>query len=361
MTIAQGWYEDPWDAAHFRWWDGLAWTQHRQPRQAPVPTPAPVMTVAAPAAVATRAPAATFPAMATATSEVRAPESVTTAEQATRRPRTGGTALPDLRLRVPAQAMLERLGETHGLGHLPVGARARDLKIDTPARVNYLGVTGERQVAEILTGLPSDWTVLHSVPTGASTGNIDHIVIGPAGVFTIKVRHHPDANIALRDMVLTANGQVQHCLPSTVNDSRRAAKELSDAVGFPVPATGVLVFVGVKNLDDTSRAGQAGALLWRDEDLLQELAKAPRVLDPERLAAVAAAAARPETWHVRPRLHSDVTPLVRDFDLFEQAIALADKRSKVGVRLVIIGGATVLVAGVAYFAWPYVSGLLGLG
>ena len=39
MTVAQGWYADPWDAAHYRWWDGIAWTDHRQP----VPAPAPVV------------------------------------------------------------------------------------------------------------------------------------------------------------------------------------------------------------------------------------------------------------------------------------------------------------------------------
>jgi hypothetical protein len=43
-TIPAGWYSDPTDAEQLRWWNGSAWTQHVQPRPAPV-EPAPVQTV----------------------------------------------------------------------------------------------------------------------------------------------------------------------------------------------------------------------------------------------------------------------------------------------------------------------------
>lgn len=42
---AAGWYQDPTDATHYRWWDGAAWTENRAPMQAEaapvaaVPTP----------------------------------------------------------------------------------------------------------------------------------------------------------------------------------------------------------------------------------------------------------------------------------------------------------------------------------
>jgi hypothetical protein len=30
-TVAAGWYQDPDDSTQVRWWNGLAWTDHRAP------------------------------------------------------------------------------------------------------------------------------------------------------------------------------------------------------------------------------------------------------------------------------------------------------------------------------------------
>ncbi len=40
-TIPAGWYQDNYDAGLLRWWDGIQWTPHAQPRPAPVPGPGP--------------------------------------------------------------------------------------------------------------------------------------------------------------------------------------------------------------------------------------------------------------------------------------------------------------------------------
>jgi hypothetical protein len=52
------------------------------------------------------------------------------------------------------------------------------------------GAVGEEQVGGILDGLPSaDWRVIHDASFGH--GNVDHILIGRAGVFTIETKSHP--------------------------------------------------------------------------------------------------------------------------------------------------------------------------
>lgn len=49
------------------------------------------------------------------------------------------------------------------------------------------GFRGEQKVGRILDGLaPSGWLTLHEVASGR--GNIDHIAIGPSGVFAIETR-----------------------------------------------------------------------------------------------------------------------------------------------------------------------------
>jgi hypothetical protein len=52
------------------------------------------------------------------------------------------------------------------------------------------GALAEEQVGGLLDGLPQErWRVVHDATLGR--GNVDHIVIGPPGVFTIETKSHP--------------------------------------------------------------------------------------------------------------------------------------------------------------------------
>lgn len=48
------------------------------------------------------------------------------------------------------------------------------------------GIRGEEAVADALAGLPSSYWVLHGVSTGH--GDVDHVVIGPTGVFALETK-----------------------------------------------------------------------------------------------------------------------------------------------------------------------------
>jgi hypothetical protein len=52
------------------------------------------------------------------------------------------------------------------------------------------GATGEEHVGDLLDSLEGDgWHVIHDASLGR--GNVDHILIGPAGVFTVETKSHP--------------------------------------------------------------------------------------------------------------------------------------------------------------------------
>jgi hypothetical protein len=52
------------------------------------------------------------------------------------------------------------------------------------------GASGEEQVGAVLDELPREhWTVIHDASLGH--GNVDHIVIGRAGLFTVETKSHP--------------------------------------------------------------------------------------------------------------------------------------------------------------------------
>lgn len=51
------------------------------------------------------------------------------------------------------------------------------------------GASGEENVGRVLDGLrDSGWFALHDVTLGR--GNIDHVLVGPAGIFTIETKSH---------------------------------------------------------------------------------------------------------------------------------------------------------------------------
>jgi hypothetical protein len=386
VTIAQGWYEDPSDAAHFRWWDGLAWTQHLQPRQAePAPTASSVMTVAAPAVVveapayvtsaapaaAASAPVARFPwemaaaSGAAAVATVIAPvvpvrqvaqaqrvapvETVRAAAQLQVPTRTG----PDLRTRVPAQALLERLADLQAIGGFALDIDYHKVRISDDARSWYLGALGERRVGKLLQQLGSEWTVLNSVPVGSSTSDIDHIVIGPGGVFTINTKNHSGATVWVRGHGLMVNGQKQRYLAHTTHEAQRAAKKLSQATGIRVPVTGVLAFVGLKKLDirEAPHAEGVGIALWHERELVKRLTNSPRVLDQQQLQAIVAVANNPHVWHVRPRPQRDVSALERDFEVLERGVRHQDR---IVARRKVLAG-TIIPVGLAAVAFGLVA------
>ncbi len=52
------------------------------------------------------------------------------------------------------------------------------------------GARGEEHVGELLDGLAEEsWRVIHDASLGH--GNVDHIAIGPAGIFTVETKSHP--------------------------------------------------------------------------------------------------------------------------------------------------------------------------
>jgi hypothetical protein len=52
------------------------------------------------------------------------------------------------------------------------------------------GARAEEQVGGLLDSLPEErWRVIHDATLGR--GNVDHIVIGPPGIFTVETKSHP--------------------------------------------------------------------------------------------------------------------------------------------------------------------------
>ncbi|GAA5198108.1 hypothetical protein GCM10023346_34480 [Arthrobacter gyeryongensis] len=231
--------------------------------------------------------------------------------------------------RVPGQAVIaellavrerdaprSRLGRVFGLDPLTADSRPW-----------YTGAVGELAVARVLARLGPEWTVLHAVPVGAGTSDIDHVLIGPAGVYTVNTKNHSNQRIWVAGRTLMVAGTKQRYLPNAMHEAARAAKLLSAAAGLAVEVTGVLVFVEPKGI--TVRERPESIPVLSDGQLLRWLNRRRPVLTPEQLARIVAVAGLPGTWHRDPAAPGDAVALQRGFAALRTEVVGARRRRAV--------------------------------
>ena len=71
---------------------------------------------------------------------------------------------------------------------------ARVLGVHTEERAWRIGADGEERVAAQLAKVAKKdprWRFLHAIPVGDRGSDIDHLLIGPGGVFTVNAKNHP--------------------------------------------------------------------------------------------------------------------------------------------------------------------------
>lgn len=210
----------------------------------------------------------------------------------------------------------------------------------------YKGALGEIAVGGILKSLGPEWTVLHAVPVGAGTSDIDHVLIGPAGIFTINTKNHAGQPIWVGGQVLMVAGKKQRHIYNASYEATRAGNLLSKRSGQVVRATGVIVLVSPKRLNIKQRP--SSVVVITDRQLLRWLSHLPQVLSAREMVAVRAAAVLPETWHRGPIYLGDPAALSLEFAALHGQVVSA-RRRRVGWIVVLIFGAPVVLATLSTF------------
>lgn len=215
----------------------------------------------------------------------------------------------------------------------------------------YVGALGELEVARRLESLGPGWVVLHSVPVGTGSSDLDHVVIGPAGVFTINTKHHRGQTVWVASKRILVNGQRTEHLRNAAFEAKRTAKLLSAAASTSVEVTPIIAIVGAKRM--TVRERPTDAVVLRETDLVRWLRRRPAVLTPEMVQHVAAVATQPGAWariaEAEPADHGA-------FDQLRRAIASARRRRTAWVLAGLAGLILAVVGG--YPAWPDAVGAL---
>lgn len=175
---------------------------------------------------------------------------------------------------------------------------ARVFAAKTEERAWRIGASGEETVGAKLEKLTGDgWRVLHSVPVGGRGSDIDHVLIGPGGVFTVNTKTHPGKQVWVSPRQIRINGQPVPYLSNSRYEASRAERLLTRACRFPVSVKPALVFLtGTYFPNVTIKERPDDVLILDRTDIPGAFKRAQRQLHPEQVGAVFEMARRDTTW-----------------------------------------------------------------
>jgi hypothetical protein len=174
---------------------------------------------------------------------------------------------------------------------------ARAIGVHTDERAWRIGADGEERVAAQLAKVVKKdprWRIIHAIPVGTRGADIDHLVIGPGGVFTANAKHHPRAKIWVGGNTFMVNGVKQPYIRNSRHEATRAADLLTAACGFPVHVEGLVVTV---NADDVKVKSQPdGVTVVPRMQTARWLLRHGDILDTNTIEAIYEVARRSTTW-----------------------------------------------------------------
>ncbi|WP_308120076.1 nuclease-related domain-containing protein [Streptomyces bambusae] len=156
------------------------------------------------------------------------------------------------------------------------------------------GLAGERKAGAELNRLTRHgWRVVHSVPRPTG-GDIDHVLIGRGGVFSINTKNLTGKTVWIGDeMVRVDHGKPRPYPAVSRNEAAYVRRVLERYCSFPVPVEPILVFVGVPELPRS--ATQLDVRVYRHKDLASLAPLTGRFTD-EQVEALYAVARHRKAW-----------------------------------------------------------------
>jgi hypothetical protein len=201
----------------------------------------------------------------------------------------------DLSLNVAGDTLREMADELKR-ERMSKGFFARLFATRSEERAYRVGSAGEVIVGRHLSQLGPDWRVLHSVPAGRTGRDIDHLVIGPGGVFSLNTKHHRGKKVWVAERTFMINGHRTDYLPKSHKEGAQASKVLSRACRFPLTVEPVIAVIAA---DVKVKAEPRDVHVVRAQRIAKWLAARPPVLTPEGVQIVFEEARWSTTWRHR--------------------------------------------------------------
>lgn len=169
---------------------------------------------------------------------------------------------------------------------------------EVPSQSSWeVGLIGESLVAGELSRLREldhAWGFLNSIGVGQNGADIDHLLIGPGGVFTINTKHHANCKLWVAGSVFMVNGHKHPYIRNSRHEAARASRLLSKAMRRHIPVTGVIAPVRAKSLVVREIPGDVRVI--QAEHLAGFFSSIVPTLTPDQVKQLFEHARAPDTW-----------------------------------------------------------------
>ena len=160
--------------------------------------------------------------------------------------------------------------------------RAKATRLQVSADNYEKGAAGEVAVARVLSDLTDEFVVLHDLDVPGSKANVDHLVIGPTGVFMIDTKRWSGRLTAGDDTLWRGTTPIRR----ECSTAAWEAQQMSNAVGRPVQP--IICFVETALPEAIQQCD--GVTVCESDALLFLVRDGTRWLDHESIVAVATVA-----------------------------------------------------------------------
>lgn len=131
------------------------------------------------------------------------------------------------------------------------------------------------------------------MPIGINDTDIDHVVIGPPGVFALNTKNHLGGRVSVNAKAVYVNGTYQPYIAKSRAEGKRATKLLSAAYGGDVTVRPIIVIMAS---DLKVKGSPDGVGVVGRKRIARWLSALPPTLTRDAVDAIYAVARRRTTW-----------------------------------------------------------------
>lgn len=138
------------------------------------------------------------------------------------------------------------------------------------------------------------WQTIHDVPLGRQGTVVEHLLIGPGGIFTVGERKHPGCHVHAGARTMHVDGRAVPYLRDARLEASRVHGLLQSAGCAGIVVRAVIVVTG--DLERDVQDPPQDALVIARHEVPNVFRRLPERIDPARVSAVAQVARRRTTW-----------------------------------------------------------------
>ena len=128
-----------------------------------------------------------------------------------------------------------------------IGAARTVWSVNPATEARRKGALGEEAVGSRLNKLAKQgFVILHDRSIPGSRANIDHLVIGPTGVFVVDAKNYASRMTLSRGTLWTGRTPLNETLSTVAWEARQAANAIASGVGYPLIVDPVISVVGTQ-------------------------------------------------------------------------------------------------------------------